>query len=87
MNENTLTIKQLFSTLGYDFLTMEINKPIDVSHLGYQIKSLKNDSITWSSINKIIRKEQTDAYHVPQFNLDVSPLHLFYAKVANSFIL
>jgi len=84
MTENQTTIKELFSTLGYDYLTMDINKSIDVSHLGYEVKTSKNGDSTWSLVKSIIRKESTDAYYVPQFDLSVSPLHLFFAKVDGS---
>jgi len=84
MTENQTTIKELFATLGYDYLTMDVNKSIDVSHLGYEVKTSKNGDLTWSLVKSIIRKESTDAYYVPQFDLSVSPLHLFFAKVEGS---
>lgn len=84
MIETQTTIKELFTSLGYDYLTMDVNKSIDVSHLGYEVKTSKNGNEVWSLIKSIIRKESTDAYHVPQFDLNVSPLHLFFAKVDGS---
>jgi hypothetical protein len=84
MIETQTTIKELFTSLGYDYLTMDVNKSIDVSHLGYEVKTSKNGNEVWSLIKSIIRKESTDVYHVPQFDLNVSPLHLFFAKVDGS---
>jgi len=84
MTENQTTIKELFSTLGYDYLTMDVNKSIDVSHLGYEVKTSKNGEPAWSLVKSIIRKDSTDAYYVPQFDLSVSPLHIFFAKVDSS---
>lgn len=84
MVESQTTIKELFETLGYDYLSMETNKPIDVKHLGYEVKSIKGDEITWSPIKSIIKKDSTDTYYIPQVGLCVSPMHLFYAKVDNS---
>ena len=84
MNNKEVTICNLFADMGYDYKLLETNKPIDVSHLGYEVKSLKNNEIVWSLIKNIIKKEQTHAYYVRQFNLDVSPLHLFYVKINGS---
>jgi hypothetical protein len=84
MIETQTTIKELFASLGYDYLTMDVNKSIDVSHLGYEVKTSKKGELAWSLVKSIIRKESTDAYYVPQFDLSVSPLHLFFAKVDGS---
>lgn len=84
MIELQTTIKELFDTLGHDYMTMEVNKSIDVSHLGYEVKTSKDGEISWGLVKSIIKKESTDAYYVPQFDLSVSPLHLFFAKVEGS---
>lgn len=84
MNENQMTIKDLFLMMEHNPEKMEVNKFIDVSNLGYEVKSFKNGDAVWSLIKSIVKKEATDAYHVPQFGLDVSPMHLFYAKVDES---
>ena len=85
MNENNeITFNDLFKSMGYDPQLMEINKSIDVSQHGYETKSLKDNKPVWSLIKSIIKKESTDTYHVSQFNLNVSPLHLFYVKVDGS---
>lgn len=84
INENQTTISNLFDLLGYDYLEMEPNTSYDVSQQGYEIKSLAGNESTWSLIKKIVRKESTDAYHVPQYDLNVSPLHRFFVKINGS---
>jgi hypothetical protein len=84
MIESQTTIKDLFSDMGYPYEALEVNKPIDISHLGYEVKTLKEGQLDWSLITKIIRKESVDSYQIPDFNLEVSPLHLFYVKIEDS---
>lgn len=81
---NEIKIKDLFSEMNYDFRTMEINKSYDVSHLGYEVQTLNAGKVDWALISRIIRKESTNAYYVPQFDLAVSPMHQFFAKVEGS---
>lgn len=83
--QNELTMGELFRTMGFPHEMLEPNKSIDVSHLGYEVKSMsKNNEDTWQLIRSIIKKDQTDSYVVPECLLTVSPMHLFWARVDGS---
>lgn len=84
--EQTVTIKTLFEILGYPYESLNDNVSIDVSHLGYEVKTRNLDTSidTWELIKRIVKKQETDTYYIPQFDLSVSPMHKFWAKVKKS---
>lgn len=83
--EQTISISDFFRDLGFDYTVLEIDKPIDVSHLRREILTLdKNGDRTWRQVLNIVKKEMTDSYVVNEFGLVVSPLHKFWARISNS---
>lgn len=78
-------MKNLFDEMGYPYQTLGYDTPIDVSSLGYEIKSLNSKGeISWELIKNIVKKESTHSYVIPEFNLIVSPLHKFWARICGS---
>lgn len=81
-----LTIKKLFEDeFQVKLEDLKLNEPIDVSNFGYEVLSCNSKSENvWSLITKIVKKDKTFAYTIDEFALEVSPFHLFYAKIKNS---
>lgn len=84
-NEQILTMKNLFEEMGHPYQSLLIDSPVDVSELGFEVKSMnQKGEPTWELIKNIVRKESTHSYKVPEFDLVVSPLHKFWAKISDS---
>jgi hypothetical protein len=78
---NTNSIARMFQDMGYDYHSMEIGIPVDVTNLNYEVLSLNDE---WVKVKKIIRKPPAPSILVEEFDLRVSPDHLFYAKFKDS---
>lgn len=85
MNQQQISIADLFTDMGYSYYDMNFDEPINVESHGYEV--LTQDSSgnrKWDLIKNIVRKSSTDTYRVEGFNLNVSPLHKFWACVDDS---
>jgi hypothetical protein len=83
--ENELTLEQLFTEMNHPWQEMPSNTSIDVSSLGYEVKSRKSSGEeSWELIKRIVKKQQTDSYVIPEFSLTVSPMHRFWVKISDS---
>lgn len=78
---NTNAIAKMFEDMGYDYRNMEVGIPVDVTNLNYEVLSLNDE---WVKVKKIIRKPPAPSIFVKEFDLRVSPDHLFYAKFKDS---
>jgi len=80
------TIAELIENeLGIDISSMPMNEPIDVSSKEYEVLSADDNlAPVWSLITKVVKKDKTLAYNISGMDLNVSPLHLFYAKINGS---
>lgn len=85
MQSTEHSLASLFEEMGFDYLELPFNTSIDVSSLGYEVKSMdEHGNETWELITKIVRKDSTDSYNIPQLGLCVSPMHKFWARVSGS---
>ena len=82
------TMRSLFSHLGFDFDKMQINQPIDVRHLGYEVKTLnaKTGKEEWNLVLNIVRKQQAEHMIVSSNgrSLSCSPDHKIFVKSKES---
>lgn len=81
-----VTIEKLFELMGHDYNKMGVDEPVDVTTMGYEVLSYdeRTEEKKFALIKKIVRKQETDAYHVSYNNLIVSPMHRFFARIASS---
>lgn len=85
MNQQQIEIKDLFSAMCNSYLDMNFDEPIDVSSHGFEVLTQdEKGNHRWELIKKIVRKQSTDVYRINEFDLNVSPLHKFWAKVEDS---
>jgi hypothetical protein len=81
-----LKIETMFQAMGFDYKTMEINKPYEINE-EFEILSFdenKQENV-WSKISKIIRKEDSVGFAVMNAQTNevlfvASPEHAVYAK-------
>lgn len=85
MNQQQISIADLFTDMGYSYYDMNFDEPINVESHGYEVLTQDySGNRKWDLIKKIVRKSSTDTYRVEGFNLNVSPLHKFWACVDDS---
>ena len=82
------TMRSLFSQLGFEFDKMQFNQPIDVRHLGYEVKTLnaKTGKEEWNLVLNIVRKQQAEHMIVSSNgrSLSCSPDHKIFVKSKES---
>jgi hypothetical protein len=82
------TMRSLFSQLGFEFDKMQVNQPIDVRHLGYEVKTLnaKTGKEEWNLVLNIVRKQQAEHMVVSSNgrSLSCSPDHKIFVKSKES---
>ena len=61
-----MKMSELFDELGYSYKMMPVDIPVDVSGMGYEIKSWNPSTgdFEWNLLNKIVRKSSANAYKV-----------------------
>lgn len=81
-----LTIETMFQAMGFDYKTMEINKPYEINE-EFEIFSFDENKQenTWSKVSKVIRKEDSVGFAVVDVQTNealfvASPEHAVYAK-------
>lgn len=80
-----MRMSDLFDELGHPYVSMPIDSPLDVSGMGYEVKSWNPEieKFEWSLLKKIVRKSPAKAYKVSSIAGDFlsSKDHMVWARI------